>query len=92
MKKPNFLTVCFPRFVGGTPLCTNLKKGREKLMKEMTYISLLIILIITLAGCNTNDSEKNGTSTNGGPQSAVKDGTKPYVRGVGKISVCELLS
>ncbi|MEC1722699.1 DUF4362 domain-containing protein [Schinkia azotoformans] len=56
-------------------------------MKEITYIGLLIMLIITLAGCNPNDREKNGTSTNGGPQSAVKDTTKPYVKGVGNVDV-----
>mgnify|MGYP007126102615 CR=1 FL=1 len=45
------------------------------------------MLILTLACCNTNDTEKNGTSINGRPQSAVNDNTKPYVKGVGNVDV-----
>jgi hypothetical protein len=45
------------------------------------------MMIFTLTACNTNDREKNSTNTNSGPQSAVKESTKPYVSGVGNVDV-----
>ena len=55
-------------------------------MKKIIYI-LLFMLIFAIAACSTNDSDSNSTSSNGEPLSAVKDSTKPYVKGVKNVDV-----
>jgi hypothetical protein len=65
----------------------NQKNGCEKRMKKMTYINLLVMLILTLAACTKNDSEKNSAVETNKHQTSVKESTKPYVRGIGNVDV-----
>ncbi|MBS4202255.1 DUF4362 domain-containing protein [Bacillus sp. FJAT-49732] len=54
-------------------------------MKKVVFINLLIILIFTLAACNTSEGEINSA----GAVSGSKEGTKLFVKGVGNVDVLD---
>jgi hypothetical protein len=45
------------------------------------------MLILTLAACNKNDSEKNSPIETDKHSTSVKESTKPYVKGIGNVDV-----
>ncbi|MCR2822582.1 DUF4362 domain-containing protein [Lederbergia panacisoli] len=59
-------------------------------MKKVIFINLLIILIFTLAACNTSEREIRSTGAYGTTHQPTKEGTKSFVKGVGEVDVLNI--